>query len=240
MQQFGQQPSRCLVGQMSLFSEDPHLQIIRIPPHFQHVYVVIGLQQQHVQPLQVPDRVLGIDSHIRCHGRALRSGLHTVAHRFGCVMRDRKRQDRQIPDLLRPVCLHLVEAGLRDLSQRTHALQLPDSPGRRIDRNAFAPCQHAQPLNMVRMLVRDQYGIDIGKRMADGVQRFFCPFAGDAAVDQDTGVVGCQVKTVAAAAACQTAEFHLRVPPAGGRSSARLSAAHRAVFWSPQNRRCYR
>src|SRR5579872_938369 len=191
------------VGQVAVAAHDALLHRPGIGSDLQHVEVVIGFEQQHVRAAQMElDRVrdiseIGDDADLD----ALR--LKAKAYRVDGIMRNGEAVDFDVAD-------GQARARLKALQARGTAFPIDQRRREATDVNHGSDFlrEPRQAADVIRVLVRDQDGVDAVGLLANGCQALRELLETEAGVDQDAGLLGRDQRAVSGTAAREHAKFY--------------------------------
>src|SRR5689334_6249043 len=169
----------------------------------QHIEIVIGFEQQHVRAAQMKlDRVrniteVGDDADLD----ALR--LETKAYRVDGIVRNGEAVDLDVAD-------DQARARLKALQARGTAFPIDERRRKTSDVNRRRDFlrQARQAADVIRMLVRDENGVDAVGLLANGCQALGELLEAETGVDENAGLPGRDQRAVSGTAARKHAEFY--------------------------------
>ena len=170
---------------------------------------MIRLQQKSVHPLQGFHGIIIVGTQIRDNSHFLLSMGNPVSHRLRRVVGDGDRVTGQILDDYLFVRPDDMEQPVRQLPHRRSVFDRSNGSCRGINRHGIFPAQNSQPRNMIRVLMSDQYPVNIFHGKLQSFQPFLRPFPADSHIHQKVSGLRSHINTVPAASAGNTTNSHM-------------------------------
>ena len=162
-----QRGERCaagIVGKVPEIAQNALFKRIRVPTGFEHVYIVVGFDQDEAASRHCIQHALADVARICQDGKLASAAAEYEAHRFVCIVRGFERQHIHAAEIKIPFGFkhaHLRGRNLPD--ERQHAA--PGS-GVGVHRQAIAPRQYPYALNVVAVLMGNKKARKLLRRNA--------------------------------------------------------------------------
>ena len=177
-------------------AHDALLEIPRVRTGLEHVQVVVRFDHERVRTQQVVSHRIRHVPQIRCDRELATAIADAEPDWVDRVVRDRERLDIEVAD-------RELAAGLERDQRRGSLLprQVVGCQPRHVDRYARLAGKDFQPLDMIRVLVRDHDGVERTVILANGLEPQLDLSTAKAGVEQDANGIGGNEGRVAARAA---------------------------------------
>ena len=149
---------------------------------FQHVYIVIGFQQQHLGLTHAIGNQPGAMAKVGQETDLYRRRVKRKSHGINGIVRDRKCVHHKISDFK-------TVAGFEKLKIKSAVVVVPNLPGGvavTVHRDAKLGGEHFEPGDVVGMFMRDQNAIESLRRTVQFKQASPDSFGAEATVDEYT------------------------------------------------------
>ena len=162
---------------------------------------MIELKQEPIAAAKALDNVRRRMAEIRQHSEAQTMRREAELHRFPRIVRNGDRQHVEVTDGERTIA--------RDdaVARSWLHLHAPPGAGSSSNRDVIPPAQCSHSRGVIRVLVRDEHGIQLIRACADLGEAVIKLLERETAVDQDAGVPGANERAIAAATATETAKL---------------------------------
>lgn len=201
-----ERPGGIGVGQVAAVRQDAPLERPRIVAVLEHLGVVIGLEDEHVGPVDGLLHTRGHEAEVR-RERAARGARDAVTHRVRRIVRDVERVDCQAPDA--EGSLDGVEALGGNGAAAAHVL---DRRAPREDRQLIPLRERHETRDVIAVLVRDEHAVERGGVNTFCRQPLLDARRADARVEQETHAVHFHIDGIAPAAAGEYRYLHVSSP----------------------------
>ncbi len=195
-----------VIGKMAVAAHHALLDGPRVGAHAQDFEVMIGFEQQEIRTLQVELDGIRNVAEIGDHAELDALGAEAEADGVDGIVRDSEAVDFDVAD-------REARAGLKTLEARCGVFPIDQRRGLmcHVDRGRSFFCEAHEAGDVIAMLVGDEDGVEAAGLFADGRKAPGEFLETEAGVDQDTGAVRGQQRTIAGTAAREHAEFDDRV-----------------------------
>lgn len=195
---FSQETRRLHIAQMTKRPSDTLFQYVRIGAFFQHIRVVIGLDDKVCRLADLFFHYFVKHSDVGGDGQSMSFKIKMIAYCATSIVHDRKRLNGDAEQFKRLQRFDFVEQGRVYLFGGFALYETLQAIRMGVNRYGTILCESLQAQNVVNMVVGDKYGFDTLRRQVLLLQLLFQLFRADAHVDEQSLFLTAHIIAIAA------------------------------------------